>query len=561
MTDTILFNAHIRTLDAQRPHATALAVRDDKILAVGSDNEVLAFTRTLPHMERLDLHGHTVLPGLIDAHLHFEWYSLGLQAVDAETASLDECLRRAEAKAQTIPKGSQGWITGHGWNQNLWGGFPAAADLDRVTPEHPAFLRAKSGHAGWANSLALKMAGINSGTSNPPGGEIQRDAHGEPTGILFEDAMRLVGDLIPEPAPAELVERMRPAMENAWRAGLTSIHDFDGRKAFSAFQILKERGQLGLRVVKQIRVAYLGEALRLGLRSGFGDDWLRIGNVKVFMDGALGPRTALMIEPYEGEPANYGIVVTDKEELYEHASKAAANGLAMTVHAIGDKANHDLLDVYQTLRGEEAARSGSPLISDTRVPDPVVAGRGDHDGQAARGQSPLRHRCEHVQSLHPDDYRRLGQLNVIASMQPIHATSDMPMADQYWGKRSAGAYAWRTQLDAGAVLAFGSDAPVESFNPFWGIHAAVTRRRADGSPSPEGWYPEQRLTVEEAVRGFTLGAAYAGYMENRVGSLTPGKLADLVVVDRDIFTCDPMDIKDAQVLGTMIGGEWKWRTF
>lgn len=559
MTDSILFNAHIHTLDSQRPHATALAVSDGKILVTGADNEIRAFTRTLPRIETLDLHGHTVLPGLIDAHLHFEWYSLGLQAVDAETASLEECLRRVDAKAKVTPR--EGWITGHGWNQNLWGGFPSAADLDHVTAEHPVFLRAKSGHAGWANSLALKMAGVTAGTSSPPGGEIQRGTRGEPTGILFEEAMHLVGDLVPESTPAELAEMMRPAMENAWRAGLTGIHDFDGRKAFSAFQILKERGQLGLRVVKQIRVAYLGEALRLGLRSGFGDDWLRIGNVKVFVDGALGPRTARMIEPYAGEPANYGMVVTDKEELYEHASKAAAGGLAMTVHAIGDKANHDLLDVYQTIRGEEAARSGFPLIPDARVPDPVVAGRGGPDGQAARGQPRLRHRCEHVQILHPDDYERLGQLNVIASMQPIHATSDMPMADQYWGERSAGAYAWRTQLNAGAVLAFGSDAPVESFNPFRGIHAAVTRRRADGSPSPEGWYPEQRLTVEEAVRGFTLGAAYAGYMENRVGSLTPGKLADLVVVDRDIFTGDPMDIKDAQVLGTMIGGEWKWRAF
>jgi predicted amidohydrolase YtcJ len=308
---------------------------------------------------------------------------------------------------------------------------------------------------------------------------------------------------------------------------------------------------LGLRVVKQIRVAYLGEALRLGLRSGFGDDWLRIGNVKVFMDGALGPRTALMIEPYEGEPTNYGIVVTDKEELYEHAAAAAANGLAMAVHAIGDKANHYLLDVYEKIRAEEANRL-SPT-ADSKSPGDARS--------AMRDARLLRHRCEHVQILHPDDYRRLGQLNVIASMQPIHATSDMPMADQYWGKRSAGAYAWRTQRDAGAVLAFGSDAPVESFNPFWGIHAAITRRRADGSPGPEGWYPEQRLTVEEAVRGFTLGAAYAGYMENRVGSLTPGRLADLVVIDRDIFTCAPMDIKDTQVLGTMIGGEWKWRSF
>jgi predicted amidohydrolase YtcJ len=296
---------------------------------------------------------------------------------------------------------------------------------------------------------------------------------------------------------------------------------------------LKERGQLGLRVVKQIQVRYLPDALGMGLRSGFGDDWLRVGNIKVFLDGALGPRTAAMIEPYDGEPGNTGIVVTDKEELYERAAQAAANGLAMTVHAIGDRANHDLLDVYAQLRAEEQARR----------------------------QTPLRHRCEHVQLLHPDDYARLGQLNVIASMQPIHATSDMRIADQYWGKRSVGAYAWRTQLDAGATLAFGSDCPVENFNPFWGLHAAVTRRRADGSPGPEGWYPEQRLDVETALRGFTLGAAYAGYAEDRQGSLAPGKLADLVVCDGDIFTIDLMGIRDIQARGTLVGAAWKFRDF
>lgn len=527
MPDLILFNARIYTLDPQRPHATAIAVRDGKILAVGSDEEIQGLANS--QTQAINLNGRTILPGLIDAHLHFEWYALTLHAVNVETASLDGCLRRVAAKTKTTSKGQ--WITGIGWNQIVWGSFPTTRDLDSVAPEHPVFLMAKSGHAAWANSLALKMAGIRSSTADPSGGTIQRDEHGEPTGIFLEHALRLVEQVIPEKTPVEVATAMLPAMENAWRVGLTGIHDFDGSRCFSAFQILKEHGQLGLRVVKQILVKHLEEAIGLGLRSGFGDDWLRIGNVKVFLDGALGPRTASMIEPYEGEPGNYGINVTDKEELYEQASRAAANGLAMTVHAIGDKANHDLLDVYATLRAEENVRE----------------------------QTPLRHRCEHVQLLHPRDFNRLGQLKLIASMQPIHTTSDMPMADRYWGKRTAGAYAWRTQLDAGAALAFGSDCPVESFNPFWGIHAAVTRRRADGSPGPEGWHPEQRLTVEEAVRGFTLGAAYAGYMENKIGSLAPGKLADLVVIDRDIFTCDPMAIKDTQVLGTMIEGEWKFR--
>lgn len=529
MPDLLLFNARLHTLDPQRPSATGLAIRDGKILAVGNDDEIQRLVG--PRTQTLNLNGRVVLPGLIDAHLHFEWYALTLHAVNAETASLDDCLRRVQAKAKSTPKGQ--WIIGIGWNHITWGSFPTARDLDSVAPEHPVFLTAKSGHVAWANSLALKLAGINANTANPADGAIQRDERGEPTGIFLEHAAQLIERVIPEQTAEEVASAMLPAMENAWRVGLTGIHDFDGARSFSAFQILKERGQLGLRVVKQILVKHLAEAIGVGLRSGFGDDWLRIGNVKVFLDGALGPRTASMIEPYEGEPENYGVSVTDKEELYEQASRAAANGLAMTVHAIGDKANHDLLDVYEMLRGEENARE----------------------------QTPLRHRCEHVQLLHPQDFNRLGQLKLIASMQPIHATSDMLMADKFWGRRSTGAYSWRTQLDAGAALAFGSDCPVESFNPFWGIHAAVTRRRADGSPGPEGWHPRaaQRLTVEEAVRGFTLGAAYAGYMENKIGSLAPGKLADLVVIDRDIFTCDPMAIKDTQVLGAMIGGEWKYR--
>jgi predicted amidohydrolase YtcJ len=453
---------------------------------------------------------------------------------------LETCLSRVEARARATPSGQ--WITGHGWNQNAWGGaFPTAADLDRVAPTHPVCLTAKSGHAAWANSLAMKMAGLTAGAGSPERGEIVRDRHGQPTGIFLENAMDLIEHSIPTRTAAELAAAMLPAVEAAWRVGLTGIHDFDGRRCFTALQMLKEREQLGLRVVKMLRVKYLDEAIAVGLRSGFGDDWLRIGNVKVFMDGALGPRTARMIEPFEGEPDNYGISVVDKEELYEYASRAAAQGLAMTVHAIGDRANHDLLDVYATLRAEEEAR--------------------DRNGAPATRPA-LRHRCEHVQLLHPDDFGRLGQLNLVASMQPIHATSDMRMADQYWGvRRCAGAYALRTQLEAGATLAFGSDAPVENFNPFWGIHAAVTRRRADGAPGPEGWYPAQRLTVDEALRGFTLGPAYAGYMEDRIGSLTSGKLADLIVIDRDVTTCEPMDIRDTQVLGTMLGGEWKYRAF
>ncbi len=526
MSDLVLYNANIHTQDAQHPRAQAIIIRDNTIIAVG-DNSLMQRLSSNAHM--IDLGGRCVIPGLIDAHLHAEWIALGLKNIDAETPTLDELLQRVADRAAITPKNQ--WIRGHGWNQNVWGGaFPTKADLDRVAPEHPVYLTAKSGHAGWANSIGLKLAGITGNTPNPANGEIVRDASGEPTGVFFEDAMDLISQVIPQESAQVVADAMRDMLPLMHRAGLTGVHDFDGARALQAWQMLKENGELNLRVSKTIPVALLPHAIALGLRSGFGDDWLRINSVKSFADGALGPQTALMIEPYEGSTHNRGIIVTDKEVMFENVRQASAAGLSSTIHAIGDKATHDVLDVFAAVRGEE-----------TNVR--------------------LRHRIEHVQLLHPDDFNRLGQINVIASMQPIHATSDMLIADKFWGPRSAGAYAWRTQLNAGAMLAFGSDAPVESFNPFWGIHAAVARRRTDGSPAPDGWYPEQRLTVEEAVRGFTLGAAYASYDEQRKGSLTTGKLADLIVLDRDIFTIEPQAIADTQVLATMIDGRFVHRTF
>ncbi len=535
MSDLILTNARIYTMDATQPAARSIAIRDNTILALDTD---AALRSMLPNADVIDLHDRCVIPGLIDAHLHAEWSALGLKNVDAEAPELAELLRRVEERVKITPKGK--WIRGHGWNQNVWGGeFPTKSDLDRVAPDHPVYLTAKSGHAGWVNSLALKMAGITSSTPNPAGGEIVRDtaagAVGEPTGIFFEGAMDLIVKHIPEPSAQQVAEAMRDALPLFHRVGLTGVHDFDGARALQAWQILKERGELNFRVSKTIPVFLQEHAIALGIRSGFGDDRLRINSVKTFADGALGPQTALMTDPYEGSTDNRGISTCDKEEMFENVRKASAAGLSSTIHAIGDKANHDVLDVFAMVRAEEKLRQDE-------------------------GRTRLRHRIEHVQLLHPDDFNRLAQLNVIASMQPIHATSDMLMADKYWGKRSAGAYAWRTQLNAGANLAFGSDSPVESFNPFLGIHAAVTRRRTDGSPQPDGWYPEQRLTVEEAVHGFTMGAAYASYEETRKGSLTPGKLADLIVLDRDIFTIDPMEIAETHAIATMLDGQWVWQS-
>ncbi len=535
----LLYNARIHTQNPKQPVASAILIDRERIVALGDVNDLF---NQYPRAEGRNMGGRVILPGLTDAHIHIQHYSLGLQKIDCETSTKEACLRRVEERAKQAKPGE--WILGHGWNQNVWGtnpplpmgeglgvresAWPTAQDLDTIAPANPVYLTAKSMHAAWANTKALQLANITASTPDPQNGQIQRDAKGSATGILLETAMDLVSRVIPEPTVEEIANAIEGAQPILWKMGLTGIHDFDRRESFMALQLLRSQNRLKLRVLKNIPVELLEEAHALGLRGGFGDDMLRIGNVKVFMDGALGPHTAAMFQPYIGEENNRGILNMDGEELFEHGRKAAGVGLGMTVHAIGDRANHEVLNAYEQLRNYE---------TENRL-------------------SPLRHRIEHVQVIHPDDAPRLGKLDVVASMQPIHATSDMLMADQFWGERSRLAYAWRTQLDFGARLAFGSDAPVESPNPFWGLHAAITRRRADGSPSPEGWYPEQKLTFAEALHGYTLGPAYIAYMEHRLGRLAPNHLADLIVLDKDPFTCDPDELLSMQSSATMVGGEW-----
>ncbi len=545
----VLTNGRFYTLDPAKPFVTAVAVWGDKILAIGSDDDMKSLLGA--DGEWVDLNGRTVTPGLVDAHVHFQGVALQLQRINLVGLSIEEIQKRLASLPDGRKTNSDHWLQGRGWLQDKWPGrtFPTSADLDKVLPHIPVFFKHKSGHAAWANSRALRIAGIGSHTPDPPGGQIQRDENGRPTGILFEDAMTLITDHIPQTTTAELVPAMRQAQELCWQAGLTGLHDFDGRTSFRALQILRENGELGLRVVKNIPVYRLEHAIGVGLRSGFGDDWLRIGGVKIFADGALGPRTAAMLAPYEGEPDNTGIMVTDKEEMLEKASAASANGLSVTVHAIGDRANHDVLDVYEALRREEAKR--------LKIEDWHAPGEFNHQSSIIN----LRHRIEHAQILHPSDLNRLARLNVIASMQPTHAITDMETAVRYWGKRTPYSYAWRTMLDSGAVLAFGSDAPIESIAPLPGLHAAVTRRRLNAFPGPDGWHPEQKLTMREAVHAFTLGAAYAAGQETRQGSITPGKLADFTIFPRDIFTIPPDELLDMEVAGTVVGGLFKYRAW
>jgi predicted amidohydrolase YtcJ len=529
----LIHNARIHTMNPAQPAASALLIDHGEILAVGGD-ELLEI-----RAEKTDLGGRVVLPGLTDAHIHLQYYALGLQKIDCETTTLEECLRRVAERVKTASQGE--WILGHGWNQNEWfypspagegSGWPHASHLDAIAPNHPVYLTAKSLHVAWVNSAALKIAGITASTPDPRNGGIQRDQFGEPTGILLESAMDLVSNVIPQPGISDVVEAVRAVQPILWKMGLTGVHDFDRRACFMALQQLHQRGELKLRVIKNIPVDDLEHARGLGLRSGFGDDWLRIGSVKAFMDGALGPRTAAMFQPYLNEPGNRGILNMDSEHLFEIACSAVDGGLSMTVHAIGDRANHEVLDAYDQLRHYE------------------------HD----RNLPPLRHRIEHVQLLHPDDAARLAQLDVIASMQPIHATSDMLMADQFWGERVRLAYAWRTQLVHGAHLVFGSDAPVELPNPFLGLFAAVTRCRSNRSPAPEGWVPEEKLTMHQALEAYTITAAYAGGMESRLGRLAAGYFADLIVVERDPFTCPVEELLMMRSSATMLGGEWVWRS-
>lgn len=527
--DLIVTNAKVYTVDPDLPYATAFAVRDGKFLAVGETADMDNYKGV--HTRMLNLGGKLVLPGLCDAHIHFTMYALSLNRIDLfEVPSLVEMQNRLAKKANATPADT--WLQGFGWNHTLWQGqhLPTRHDLDAITTKHPVLLKEKSGHAAVVNSLALHLAGISDDISNPAGGELVRDSAGALTGVLFEGpAIELVAKIIPPPTEDELDTAVKRAQTMAHQFGLVAVHDLDGKQGLTTFQRLHAQGDLRIRAVSHVAMDQLEHALGLGLRFGLGDAWLRVGGLKLFADGALGPRTAAMLAPYENEPNNYGITIVDKEDMIDMASRASKAGLPTVVHAIGDRANHDVLDVFEAIRNEEASRN---------LP-----------------RSARRHRLEHVQVLHPDDLNRLAELDVIASVQPIHCTQDMNNVDKFWGSRGQYSYAFRTLLESGARLAFGSDAPVETPNPFVGIHAVVTRRRADGSPGPAGWHPEQCLTVAEAVEGYTMGAAYAEGLETVMGSITPGKYADFIVPDCDIFACDPMELKDVQVQLTVIDGE------
>lgn len=509
----------------------ALALGGSTVIGAGDSVDLEGLVG--PHTDVVDLEGRTVLPGLTDAHIHLEKYARDQDLLNCGTADLDTCLQRIQSRADELPEGT--WIEGHGWDQTQWGRWPNTDMLDRVAPAHPVYLTARSLHAAAANTAALRASGISDDVKDPPDGRFQRTPDGRLTGVLFEGAMTLVSQTIPVPSTTQMTHMITAAQERLWRLGLTGIHDFDGRACFSALQTLHAEGRLGLRTVKNLLVKYLKPASQIGLRSGFGDDMLRMGNVKVFADGALGPRTAAMLEPYIDDPDNYGMLLLDQEELLEISLDAVRAGWPMTIHAIGDQANHHVLNAFEALRTvchQEGLRWSA------------------------------RHRIEHVQLLKPEDVGRLADLQVVASMQPIHATSDRAMAIAGWGEeRVENAYGWGSLLESGTALVFGSDAPVESPNPFWGLHAAVNRTAPDAATNSAAWTPHQRIDLQSALKAYTEGpAALAGHSRPS-GQLTKGALADLIVLDEDPFELSPGSLGSVKPVGTMVNGTWRYRSF
>lgn len=539
--DLIVHNALVYTVNPAQPAAQAVAMRKHRILAVGFDDEVLALAG--PQTQLIDAGGHLVLPGLCDAHIHFgEWCLMQNEVQLADTQHKADMLQRIADRAMTTPPGA--WLVGRGWNESRWGetSFPTAADLDRVTgPDRPALFYRSDMHCAVVNSAALRLAGISAATPNPAGGVIERNEQGQPTGVLKELASALVSDLIPPASPEEFDALLRTGIDLLHRLGITAIHDQrikdqdDGPRSLASFQRLRRAGALTLRVACNVAAHQLDHVAALGLQTNFGDDYLRLSHVKVFSDGSLGSRTAWMLEPFvkaqADEPDNRGVVVTPPEQMAREFRAAVELGFPISVHAIGDRANRVVLDIF-----EELADSGL--------------------------QPSVPHRMEHVQIMHRDDLARLAQLGITASVQPIHATDDMDTADLLLGARAANIYNFRSLLDAGTRLAFGSDAPVADANPFLGIHAAVCRQRVERMAQGP-WQEGERIDLAATIRAYTLGAAEAAGWERTIGSIAPGKRADLIVLDRDLFECVDLGVKGdelaaAQVLLTIFDGAVVW---
>jgi hypothetical protein len=517
--DLAIVNARIYTANPRQPRASAMAVRAGKIVAVGDDVSRM----TGPATKSIDAHGMAVLPGLIDSHGHVRGLGTALETLDLRgVKSEKEIADMVRESAKQAKPGD--WILGRAWDQNLWAvkEFPTAQSITEAAPDNPVALTRVDGHAIWANRKALEAADVNAATKDPQGGRVMRDPSGAPAGVLLDNAEALVSHKIPEPSQDQIERRILRALTECARLGMTTVHDAGvAQPDIDAYRSLLAKGQLPMRVY--VMVAGKSPALEPWLARGpeIGD-WITVRSIKLVADGALGSRGASMIEPYSDDPTNRGLPILDRGFIRSIAEKAVAKGFQVNTHAIGDAANRTALDAY---------------------------------GDVLKGKNDKRFRIEHAQIIAPVDFEKFRKFSVIASMQPTHATSDMPWAaDRVGPDRIEGAYAWQTLMKMGVHLPSGSDFPVESPNPIWGFYSAVTRMDHEGKPAG-GWFPNQKMTREEALRSWTVEGAYAAFEESKKGSLEPGKLADFIMLSDDVMTMPETDIWKTHVKLTVVGGK------
>ncbi len=556
MTTILYLNGTIYTMDAALPRVQAMAIdsTSGRILAVGDNDEVRRVGGR--DTELIDLHGKTVLPGFIDAHIHLVETAYRAHYIDASgAANEDKVANLVRQRAAQTPPGQ--WIQGGQWDKNLWPGqqFPSRASLDIAAPIHPVALWSKDGHLLWVNSLALQRAGITAATPDPANGAILRDSNGKPTGILQEDAATsLVYRVIDKRDPVLTRHLVQNIIKDLQRSGITTIHDIESRESFGLFQQLRDEGQLGVRVEMILPRHMLPELRAIGLQGGFGDDMLRFGGIKIFADGTLGSQTAAMLEGFEGNPNNKGILTLPEQEMKETVSAAAEMGISIAIHAIGDRAAHVALNCIE--QAQRLLADAPSLGTYPSYQRRSVATRASHSGKMiGEGTTRrLRYRLEHVQLITSEDLERMHRLGVVASVQPFHAVADRDIAERYWGKRHRHAYAYRTMQHMGIPLALGSDAPVETFDPLRILYAA-TLRNDTATPQRPPWLPDQALPIAQALWDYTMGAAYAGAEENNKGSLTVGKLGDAVVLREDILNVPQEKMGDNGVQATILGGK------
>lgn len=525
IADVVFVNGRIWTVDDKRPTAEGVAVLGDKILAVGTSSEVEKYVGSATTV--IDLKGRRMLPGFIDNHTHFMTGGFQLQSVDLRFTKSEK--EFADVIGGRAAKRPGKWITGGDWDHDNWprGNLPTKELVDAVTPQTPVFVNRYDGHMALANSLVLKLAGIDKHTPDPQGGTIVRDKNtGEATGVLKDAAMNFVYRLIPDPSMGEMMEAARLALAEARKYGVTSIQDVSSAADVRVYQILRDRGDLTTRFHCRLPLSQWKHLAALGIRVPFGDQWVRVGSMKEFVDGSLGSSTALFYEPYTSDPATRGLAmdVVDDGSLARWGKAADSAGLQLSIHAIGDSGNSVVLDIFENIAKENPGWE-------------------------------RRFRIEHAQHIAPKDFKRFASLGVIASVQPYHAIDDGRWAEKRIGhERCKSTYPFRSFLDHGVGLSFGSDWTVGPLNPLLGIYAAVTRRTTDGA-NPNGWFPEQKITVKEAVRAYTLSNAFAVFEEHEKGSITPGKLADMIVLSDDILSIDPATIESVRVEMTILGGK------